>query len=154
MSTTYTTGTSDPPPQADRLRQEMRTIRRELGDDVEELVEHAERLMDWKYYVQRYPWASVGGAALLGYFLVPQRTVSLPADESTLSRLANRLPLHPQSSEPKRQGPTLLGSLVSMGTGLAMRAATAWLTAQVGKVMASQAANDAADRTAEEVRHD
>jgi len=138
MATHSTTGTSDPPPQADRLRQEMRTIRRELGDDVEELVEHAERLMDWKYYVQRYPWACVGGAALLGYFLVPQRIVTLPTDEHTLSRLADRLPIHTKPAEPKKQQ-SMLGWLVSMGTGMALRAAGAYLTQQLGKIVADQA---------------
>ena len=138
MATHSTTGTSDPPPQADRLRQEMRTIRRELGDDVEELVEHAERLMDWKYYVQRYPWACLGGAALLGYFLVPQRIVTLPTDGHTLSRLADRLPIHTKPAEPKKQ--SLLGWLVSMGTGMALRAAGAYATQQLGKIMAQQQA--------------
>ena len=151
---TSPTRTSDPLPQADRLRQEMRTIRRELGQDVEELVEHAEQLMDWRYYVRRYPWASLGVAALLGYFVVPQRIVTLPTDEHTLARLADRIPIHPPPSESKKQRPTLLGSLVSMGTGLAMRAATAWLTAQVGKIMAKDGAHEAADRQAVEVRHD
>jgi hypothetical protein len=138
MSTTYTTGTSDPPPQADRLRQEMRTIRRELGDNVEELVEHAEQLMDWRYYVRRYPWASLGVAALVGYFVVPQRVVTLPTDDQTLSRLADRLPIHPPTSQPKKQRSSMLNSLISMGTGLALRAATAYLTQQVGKVVAQQ----------------
>lgn len=137
MATNSTTGTSVPPPQADRLRQEMRTIRRELGDDVEELVEHAERLMDWKYYVQRYPWACAGGAALLGYFLVPQRIVTLPTDEHTLSRLADRLPIHTKPAEPKKQQ-SMLGWLVSMGTGMALRAAGAYLTQQLGKIVADQ----------------
>jgi hypothetical protein len=149
MSMSHATGTSDPLPQADRLRQEMRTIRRELGQEVEDLVEHAEQLMDWRYYVRRFPWASLGGAALLGYFIVPQRTVTLPTDDRTLARLADRLPIHSQPSEPPKRN-TLVGSLISMGTGLALRAATAWLTAQVGKVMAQQAAH----QTAEEVRHE
>lgn len=138
MSTTYTTGTSDPPPQADRLRQEMRTIRRELGDNVEELVEHAEQLMDWRYYVRRYPWASLGVAALLGYFVVPQRVVTLPTDDHTLSRLADRLPIYPPTNQPKKQRSSMLSSLISMGTGLALRAATGYLTQQVSKIVAQQ----------------
>jgi len=136
MSTTIATGTSEPLPPADRLRQEMRTIRRELGQDVEELVEQAEQLMDWRYYVRRYPWATVGVAALLGYFVVPQRIVTLPTDEHTLSKLADRLPIHVKPSEPKKS--SLLGWLVSMSTGMALRAASAYLSQQVGKVMAQQ----------------
>jgi hypothetical protein len=117
----------------------MRTIRRELGNDVEELVEHAERLMDWKYYVQRYPWASVGAAALLGYFLIPQRIVTLPTDEHTLARLADRLPVYTKpSAEQKKKQQSMLGWLVSMGTGMAMRAAGAYLSQQLGKIVAQQ----------------
>jgi hypothetical protein len=132
----------------------MRTIRRELGQDVEDLVGHAEQLMDWRYYVGRYPWASLGVAALVGYFVVPQRIVTLRPDEHTLAKLAERLPVHPHTSEPKKQHTSLVGSLISMGTGLALRAATAWFTAQVGKIMAKQAAHEAANQTAEEVRHE
>jgi hypothetical protein len=135
MSTSHATGTSDPLPQADRLRQEMRTIRRELGQDVEDLVEHAERLMEWRYYVRRYPWASLGVAALLGYFIIPQRIVTLPTDDHTLSKLADRLPIQPR---PERKKQSLLGWLVSMGTGMALRAAGAYVTQQLGKAVAQQ----------------
>jgi len=131
--------TSDPQPQADRLRQEMRTIRRELGGDVEEIVEHAERLMDWRYYVERFPWASVGAALLAGYFVVPGRYVTLPTDERTLEKLAERIPLTMQKNAgPAKKG--LLAGLISMGTGFLMRAAMGYATQQVQRMMAQHSA--------------
>lgn len=148
MSTTVTT--SESPPSAERLRQEMRTIRRELGQEVEDLVENAEQLMEWRYYVRRFPWASLSVAALLGYFVVPQRQVTLPTDEHTLARLADRLPLHGKPSEPKKQ--STFGWLLSMGTGMALRAASAYLSQQVSKVMAQQQQQHAPQHA--EVRHD
>lgn len=149
MSTSVVT--TESPPSADRLRQEMRTIRRELGQEVEDLVEHAEQLMEWRYYVRRFPWASVSVAALVGYFVVPQRIVTLPTDEHTLSRLTDRLPLHGKPSEPKKQ--SMFGWLLSLGTGMALRAASAYLSQQVSKVMAQQQQQPHAPQHAE-VRHD
>jgi len=54
------------------LQSEMRRVRGELGRDVEELIESTRDVMNWHYYVRRYPWAAMGAAALLGYFLVPK----------------------------------------------------------------------------------
>jgi len=125
------TTSSLPKTSADELRREMRTIRRELGENVEELVENAERLMDWHYYWQRYPWACIGGACLLGYFVIPSRTITLPTDERTLSRLAERLGGEvKKGTETKKQ--SLLGQLISMGTGMALRGAFAYLSQQMG----------------------
>lgn len=138
MSTSVTR-TSEPQPQADRLRQEMRTIRRELGGDVDEIVEHAERLMDWRYYVERFPWASVGGALVAGYLVVPGRYVTLPTDERTLEKLAERIPLTMQkSAEPAKTG--LLAGLISVGTGFLMRAAMGYATQQFSKLAAQHSA--------------
>jgi len=138
QGTMATTVSTDSPAQnADRLRAEMRQIRRELGSEVEELVEHAERLMDWRYYVNRYPWAVMGAATLLGYFVVPHRTVMLPTDEHTLSRLAERIPVTMPKPEPKRS--SWVGSLMNMAAGMAWKAALAYATQQVGKVLGDQA---------------
>jgi len=125
--------TSELSVRADRVRREMRSIRRELGDNVEELVENAERLMDWRYYVNRYPWAVIGGAALLGYFLVPRRIVTLPTDDHSLTQLADRIAPAINRPEPKKPQPSWLGSLISMGTGMLMRAAAGYVAQQVSK---------------------
>lgn len=138
MSTNLTR-TSDPQPQAGRLRQEMRAIRRELGGDVDEIVEHAERLMDWRYYVERFPWTSVGAALLAGYFVVPGRYVTLPTDERTLEKLAERIPLAMQKNAgPAKKG--VLAGLISLGTGFLMRTAMGYATQQLSKMAAQHAA--------------
>lgn len=135
---TKLTRTSDPPTQADRLRQEMRTIRRELGGDVDEIVEHAERLMDWRYYVERFPWASVGAALVAGYLVVPGRYVTLPTDERTLEKLAERIPVARKKAEPAKK--SMVAGLVSLGTGFLMRAAMGYATQYVQKMMAQNSA--------------
>jgi hypothetical protein len=136
MATNLTTGTSNTPPQADRLRQEMRTIRRELGDDVEELVEQAERLMDWRYHVERYPWGCLGAAALAGFFLVPGRTVVSPVDEQTLTNLVERF--SPVEKKETVKKSTLFNWALTAALGLASRAALAYATQQVSKIVAAQ----------------
>lgn len=118
----------------DQLCQQMRAIRRELGQDVEEIVEHAERLMDWRYYVQRHPWASVGVAIALGYFVMPRRSLVLPTDESTLARLAQRIPVTVQAPVPPKRS-SLFRVLLTMGTSLAMRAALSYLSQRVGTLV-------------------
>jgi len=124
--------------EADLVRQQMRTIRRDLGENVEDLVVQAERLMDWRYYVRRNPWTSISIAAFLGYFLVPGRTVVFPTDDTALSKLAERIPVTVQPPPEKKT--SLLGSLLSLGVNAAGKAALAFAGQQVGKFIGDQAA--------------
>lgn len=132
MSTSLSTA-SDPTSQAESLRQQMRSIRRELGTDVEELVEQAERLLDWRYYMRRYPLGIVGAAAFLGYFLVPGRTVVFPTDDDALARLAERIPVAVKPTEEKKQG--FLAGLLAAGVGMAGKAALGYATQYVTKLL-------------------
>ena len=63
----------DPPQSADDIQQQMRQVRRELREDVEEIVENAQVLTDWRHYVRRYPLVCLGAAAAAGYLVVPAR---------------------------------------------------------------------------------
>jgi len=148
MSTSLSTP-SNLPSQADSLRQQMRSIRRELGSDVEELVEHAERLLDWRYYIQRYPWALIGAATFVGYFLVPGRTVVFPTDEGALARLAEQIPVSVKPTEEKKQG--FLAGLLAAGVGMAGKAALGFATQQVAKLLSQRAAS--ANSQSEEAYH-
>jgi len=76
---------------------------------------------------------------LLGYFLIPQRIVTLPTDDQTLARLAERLPIHAKPVQQKKQ--STFGWLLSMGTGLALRAAGSYLTQQLSKIASQQSAS-------------
>jgi hypothetical protein len=140
MAHTSTQAETKPSMSPDQLRQEMRQIRRELGQDVEELVVQAERLMDWRYYVSRYPWAMVGIATFVGFYLVPKRTVTMPTDERTLAQLAQRLPIVIQRTEAREKKQGWLGSLTTLGAQLAMRAVMAYVSQQAGKILGQQAA--------------
>lgn len=54
------------PKSADAIQGQMAKIRSDLHADVRGIVENARVITDWKYYVRRYPWASVAGAAAAG----------------------------------------------------------------------------------------
>jgi len=125
--------TSDPAQHAEQLRREMRSIRRELGQDVEDLVENAEQLLDWRYYVRRYPWASVGLAALVGYFVVPSRSLVFPTDSHSLSQLADRIV--PVASKPEAKRAGVMAGLISLGTGWLMKAAMGYATQRLGQML-------------------
>jgi len=56
------------------LQSEMKRVRGELGKDVADLIESTRDVMNWQYYVRRYPWVAVSAAVLLGYFLAPRST--------------------------------------------------------------------------------
>ena len=123
-------------PSADELRRQMRQIRREMGEDVEVLVEHAERLMDWRYYIHRYPWGAMVGAALIGYLLVPRRNVMFPINDKALDRLAQRIPVVVREDK-KKSGflGGLMGGVFSLASSMALKYATAYAQEHLGRMM-------------------
>lgn len=132
--------TAELPKNADELRREMRQIRRELGQDVEGIVENAGRLVDWRYYMRTYPWAAVGLAAVAGYALVPQRAAVVTADAKSLSKLAknNQVMIHSQPQATTR--PSLADTAMSLAGNMLLRATLAYAGQQIGKLMGESAA--------------
>lgn len=55
------------------IRQEMANIRGRIDEHSHEVVTRTIELSDWRFYVRRYPWASVTAAAVVGYAIVPKR---------------------------------------------------------------------------------
>lgn len=51
----------------------MQAVRREVSADVNHIVDSAQELSDWRYYVRRNPWLCVGGAFALGVLASPKR---------------------------------------------------------------------------------
>ena len=119
------TATSD----TDEIRRKMAQIRRELHEDVREVVAGAGAVTDWRRYVRSYPWASVGVATAAGFLVVPRRSRGFPGDAARQSDVAEvRDELRqareaaPEAEEKRRK------SLV--GAALAMAAPLAWRFAQ------------------------
>jgi hypothetical protein len=107
----------------------MAQIRRELHQDVSEVVAGAEAVADWRRFVRAYPWVAVGIATAAGYMVVPRpsRAVGpVVLDES--DREAIRA-LVEQARQATADGkPRVRKSL--MGAGIAMLAPMVWRLAQ------------------------
>jgi len=61
----------------------MQGIRRDIDQDLEDVSASARNLVDWKHYVNAYPWLCLGAAAALGFLVVPKRSAAAHADLTT-----------------------------------------------------------------------
>jgi len=77
-------------PETKAIRQRMEEMRYDLDEDVQEIVEDARDMGDWRYYVRTYPWVCLGVAWAFGYFLVPRRPFGMQPDAQALAELANQ----------------------------------------------------------------
>jgi hypothetical protein len=66
--------------EVDEIRRQMAQIRRELHEDVREVVATAEAVTDWRRFIRTYPWPALGAAAAIGFLIVPKRRRSMPHD--------------------------------------------------------------------------
>jgi hypothetical protein len=94
---------------ADEIQRQMREVRAELRDDVQDLVYSAHQLADWTSYVKAYPWLCVGAAVAAGFLIVPQRSVVIKPNAADLLELAKKHKLvvkmdEGQSSFKKKRG--------------------------------------------------
>lgn len=109
----------------EHILEQMAALRSEVDVEVDELIEDARVLSDWRYYVRTYPWPTLGAAALVGYLLVPQRLRLVSPDPATLAKLAeeNRVVIRPQPEpEPKGVAAAVATFLLTtlLRSGLAM----------------------------------
>lgn len=125
---------------AQEIRRRMAAVRREMDESVDEIVENARELVDWRYYVKTYPWATVAVAAAAGYMVVPRKLHVMRPDAATLAQLAKEHRLVVENETPEARSPGFIGSVVTMAGSLAMRAALAYVGQQMGKIVAQEAA--------------
>jgi len=126
---------SDTAFQAEQIQQEMQHVRAELRDDVQDMVASARVLGEWRAYVRSYPWACLGAAAALGYFLVPSRMMVIRPDAASLLELAKQKKLTVKMDQ-FAQKPSLMRSLLGMAAGTLMQAGVALVTKQVNEYLA------------------
>lgn len=121
--------------EVDRLRFRMERIRHHMDDDMEGLVANAQQLMDWKYYVRRYPLGTMGAVALAGYLLVPkpkpkiEKRVYLDREGAReLARNNDRIILE----ESEGASPGMFKSVGILAANALVRAGLAYLGQQLG----------------------
>src|SRR3982751_3879621 len=84
---------------ADQIQNQMRELRAELREDVQDVVVSAHKMADIANYVRAYPWLCVGAALAAGYLIVPQRAVVLRPDAEALVELARKHQLVVKTNE-------------------------------------------------------
>ena len=112
-----------------QICQQMREIRSDLRDDAATIVENAKLSVDWRHYLERYPWACMAAALAVGYFIVPRSSPHLSMDRGDLEAMAQKLKssLPAPAASTKEQGKgflvgialPLLGKIAMQG-GLAL----------------------------------
>jgi hypothetical protein len=80
---------SNDAPTIQDIQQRMREVRRELRCDVHQLAASTEEMTDWRFYVRAHPWACMGTALMVGYFIVPSRYSYARLDTAGLDAVAN-----------------------------------------------------------------
>ena len=114
-------------PSAEDIQRQMRQVRYELGEDVDEIVENARILADWKHYVRTYPWVCLGVAAAAGFMIVPSRTHIVRPDAKELAAWAKsqKLVIEPASQAKPRT--SLMGTVGGMAANALLQGGLAVL---------------------------
>jgi len=124
--------------EAEHIQQEMRQVRAELRDAVQDVVDSTEVLRQWQAYVRSYPWVCLGAAAAVGYFVVPTRMTVIRPDTASLLDLAKKQKLVVKMDS-LAQRPSLVKSLLGMAAGTLMQAGVALATKQVNEYLSRSA---------------
>ena len=118
---------------AEQIQKRMATVRSHLLDDADDVIDSARQMFEWRAYVRRYPWACMGLAAALGYFVVPNRVELISPDTDTLLQLAkkNKLAVKASPTPQKRAG--IASSLFTLASNTAVRGAISYLGQKGGE---------------------
>lgn len=124
------------PDETTAIRQRMGEVRCDLDEDVQDIVEGARDIGEWRSYVKAYPWVCLGAALAVGYFIVPRRRLGGQPDTQTPAELPkqSREFATPHSSS---QG-SLRGLLLPLVANLVMRGVSSYVEQQAGKLFATQ----------------
>jgi len=111
---------------ADDICQRMQRVRGEVKDDVQDIMQSAKKLTDWRYHVKNHPWAFLGAAVAAGFLLVPRRKTPLTAGAQELAALLkkNNIPLGNVSASKKGLVATALATATPVLARMAMTLAT------------------------------
>ena len=132
--------------EAESIRQQSHHIRQRLVRRVEGVKDNAQRLLDWRQYVQAHPWAAIGIAAGVGYLLVPQRVQVVRPDSKTLESieaLRDERPLE-QPTQPRQSA---LANVLDAAGHMALRTAVVFAGQKLAQaLLATPAVEDATDQ--------
>ena len=125
---------------AEEIQQRMDAIRGNMSDDVREIRDSSETMLDWRYYFKRYPWPMVTAAVAAGYFIVPKRIEVVRPDPETLAKLAREDQLIVKQKAETTPEKGLAALAFGLLANALLRAGTAYVGQQAGKIFGRQAA--------------
>lgn len=112
--------------EAERIRQQMQHVRKEVGADVQGIVHGARQLSDWHYYVRKYPWACIGSAFALGFLVTPARRKLLSGDAGKiLEQLRESGLLNATTAAAPLAGGGIAGKVLAVAGPILLRSASA-----------------------------
>ena len=117
----------------------MSQVRREMGLSYGVAVENARDMADWRYYVRNYPWATLGAAALVGYFVVPNRLEIVSPSAKELMKLADKNKLVVER-QPPAETKGISGALFTMMANLLVRGLISYAGQKMGKTAGKETA--------------
>ena len=121
------------PPLDDTVGTRMQGIRCDIDQDLEDVSASARNMVDWKHYVQAYPWLCLGTAAALGFLLVPKRSTAPQVDLTTPPEPARMGHLAVNSVRSAARG--FVDVLVATIVGIAVREATAYVGQSAERIL-------------------
>jgi len=124
------------------ILQRMKEVRRDLDEDVQEIVEGARDMGAWRSYVKSYPWICVGAALAAGYLIVPRRLRAMPPEVQTPAETPSPSSLVTSYSPPKGNAP---GMLLAFVGNLVKQGVATYVGQQAGKLLTAQADNSPQD---------
>ncbi len=111
-------GTED---SAEAIRRRMAELRQDLTSNVNEVSRGARELASPMYYVRRFPWVVVAGAAALGYVLIPKKRHAVTPDAEMLAELVRKNQVKVETAKASSDSQSLARSLVVMGLTWGLR---------------------------------
>jgi hypothetical protein len=120
----------------EEIQERMHDLRGQLDSDLEQIVDTAKELTDWRTYVRRYPWACVGVAVAIGYLVVPPRMELESPDVDTLLKLAKKNKLVVEANPLPRGGEGIASSVLGLLLATAGRNALTYLGQKTGEMAA------------------
>ena len=123
-------------PATQAILQRMEEVRCDVDEDVQEIVEGARDMGKWRYYVRTYPWLCLGAALAVGYLIVPRRSIGPQPDVSEARRRWPSQPFAPDTASTPSDN--VRGIVLPFVGNLMMRAATAYVGQQAGKLFATE----------------
>lgn len=120
---------------ADEIRTEMRLTRERATAEIGQVVDGARDLVDWRAYPRRFPWMTLGVAAMAGYAAVPRCVELRAADVRSLQNIGlggdHPLLLDTRGGRLEQRG--MLGALLVAAGTAALRIGLSAAAREIGR---------------------